>query len=377
MIHRNSHLLRSIRFSLSPRCRRSWPGDAERRVAMLDLLLRCDGDDQVAGRRAQFRRQFLQPLGAEILLERRRNSLRRHLHGVHATRARAFCEFGKLVELFARPRCRSGRNHRLNVAFDMQHGPRWLEMLRHVVQFHPETQVGLVRAVAAHRVLVIEVAERAFRRDADDRARPLHHALDGLENILLARKRHLEVKLREFGLAVGAKVLVAKTADDLIVAVHAGDHQDLLEDLRRLRQRVKLPVMDAARHEIIARAFGRRAREHRRLDLEEALLVERFADFEDDAVPQLDIRVQPRAAQIEIAVAQPRLFARGYFVFDRETAASSSCSTRAGAWLAPRPRPWRFRDSTSACAGRVPRQRPRTPIVGPRPWRAPRGAAPC
>ena len=33
-------------------------------------------------------------------------------------------------------------------------------------------------------------------------------------------------------------------------------------------------------------------------------------------MPQLDISVQARTAQIEIAVAQPRLFARGHFVFD-------------------------------------------------------------
>ena len=43
-----------------------------------------------------------------------------------------------------------------------------------------------------------------------------------------------------FRLAVGAQVLVAKAARDLVVAVDAGDHEDLLEDLRRLRQRVEL-----------------------------------------------------------------------------------------------------------------------------------------
>ena len=42
------------------------------------------------------------------------------------------------------------------------------------------------------------------------------------------------------GLAVGAQVLVAETARDLVVAVHAGHHQQLLEQLRRLRQGVEL-----------------------------------------------------------------------------------------------------------------------------------------
>ena len=62
-------------------------------------------------------------------------------------------------------------------------------------------------------------------------------------------KRHLHVELGELGLAVGARVFVAEAADDLHVLVAAGDHQKLLEKLRRLRQGVKT-----------ARASGARAR---------------------------------------------------------------------------------------------------------------------
>ena len=48
------------------------------------------------------------------------------------------------------------------------------------------------------------------------------------------------------------------------------DHEDLLEELRRLRQRVERPALHPARHEVVARALRRRARQHRRLDLDEA-----------------------------------------------------------------------------------------------------------
>ena len=52
---------------------------------------------------------------------------------------------------------------------------------------------------------------------------------------------HLEVELVELARrAVGARVLVAEAGRDLEVAVEAGDHQQLLELLRRLRQRVEL-----------------------------------------------------------------------------------------------------------------------------------------
>ena len=72
---------------------------------------------------------------------------------------------------------------------------------------------------------------------------------------VLGRERHLDVDLRELGLAIGAQVLVAEALDDLEVAVEPADHQDLLEDLRRLRQRVELARVHAARHEVVARAL--------------------------------------------------------------------------------------------------------------------------
>ena len=100
---------------------------------------------------------------------------------------------------------------------------------------------------------------------------------DALDQVLeLGRldERGLDVELGELGLAVGAQVLVAEAADDLVVALEAADHQELLEELGALGQRVPGAALQAARHQEVARALGRRAGEHRRLDLEEALGVE-------------------------------------------------------------------------------------------------------
>src|SRR3546814_13162808 len=46
----------------------------------------------------------------------------------------------------------------------------------------------------------------------------------------------------------------------------------LLEHLRRLRQRIEFAGVDAARHQIVARALGRRRGQDRRLIFGEALL---------------------------------------------------------------------------------------------------------
>ena len=133
---------------------------------------------------------------------------------------------------------------------------------------------------------------------------------------LRPRKRHLDVDLRELGLTVGAEVLIAEALADLHVAVDAGDHQDLLEELRRLRQREELAGMDAARHEIVARAFRRRLRQDRRFDLQKTVRVEIATNRGRDLVPQDHVARQPRPPQIEIAILQPHVFRHGRLVGD-------------------------------------------------------------
>ena len=74
--------------------------------------------------------------------------------------------------------------------------------------------------------------------------------------------------------------------------------------------------MDAARHQAIARSFRSRARQHRRLNFEKAQFVQRLANLQYHAMPQLKIAMRFRPPQIQIAVAQARFFARRHFFFD-------------------------------------------------------------
>ena len=60
--------------------------------------------------------------------------------------------------------------------------------------------------------------------------------------------------------------------------------------------------MQTARHQEIARAFGRRLDEHRRLDLDELALVEKIAHRFHNPVAQHQIALQRAAPQIEVAV---------------------------------------------------------------------------
>jgi len=131
--------------------------------------------------------------------------------------------------------------------------------------------------------------------------------LDVVEHVVHLDERRLDVDLCELGLAVVAKVLVAKAAGELEVAVQPRDHQQLLVDLGGLRQGVELAGVHARRDEVVARPLGGGLGEHRRLDLEESEVGERFPRPLQQPVPQDEVRLHLRTPQVQMAVLEPQL----------------------------------------------------------------------
>ncbi len=81
----------------------------------------------------------------------------------------------------------------------------------------------------------------------------LEHAADHRfhrrKNVVLRDEAHLHVELIEFsGQPVSTRVFVPEARCDLEVAVEARHHDELLELLRRLRQRIELPGVKPRRH---------------------------------------------------------------------------------------------------------------------------------
>ena len=135
-----------------------------------------------------------------------------------------------------------------------------------------------------------------------------HQLLGQREHVLLLDEAHLEVELRELERAVGALRLVPPAARDLVVAVEAAAHQQLLVELRALRQRVERPRLEPERDHEVAGALGRRARHRRRLDVEEAALVQEAPDRAHRARTNALQILHSRPAQIEVAVADAQPF---------------------------------------------------------------------
>jgi hypothetical protein len=182
-----------------------------------------------------------------------------------------------------------------------------VDVLHHVgqlgeLQLH--AQVRLVGAVLVHRVRIGHLlVHRQFHAHhlAEDGA---DHGLGDGADLLFGQERGLQVDLRELGLAVSTQVFVAEALGDLVITIKASDHQQLLEQLRRLRQREEHAVVHAAGHQVVARAFGCALREHRRLDVDEALLVEELAHLDRHLVAHHQVLLHLRPAQVQHAVRQ-------------------------------------------------------------------------
>src|SRR5215475_7214776 len=226
-----------------------------------------------------------------------------------------------VVEPFARPTGRPGNDDAFDraafldgVGEDRERAA--LELRAQVYELQAEAQVGFVRAESVHRLGVGHSREGRRRRlDAGRFEKLDDQRLDRGEHVVRLDETHLDVYLGKFGLAVGAQVLVAEAPRDLEVAVVARNHQQLFEQLRRLRQREELAWEGARRHQVIARAFGRRFRQDRRLDLVKALRVERASRGQRQFVPQFEVALHLWTSQIEVAVLQPQVFSRLAIVY--------------------------------------------------------------
>ena len=124
--------------------------------------------------------------------------------------------------------------------------------------------------------------------------------------------------MRELELTVGAQILVPEAPNDLVVAVLAGDHEQLLELLGRLRQRVERAVGQPGGHEEVPRALGRRAREDGGLHLDEAPAVEVLTRDPAHLVAKPEPLGHLGTTKVQIAVLQAQHLVRLGEVLDLE-----------------------------------------------------------
>ena len=194
-----------------------------------------------------------------------------------------------------------------------------LDQIGHVDQFQIDAQIGLVGTVAAHRLGVRHARELRGQFHPDHVAEHMpHHVFGQVLHIALGHPRKFHVELGEFQLAVGAQRFVAEAAGDLVIAIETGHHQNLLEQLRALRQRVELAGVHARRHQKITRTFRRGLGQDGSFDVLETTRIQVMPQRRHQlgACPQLALHLG--AAQVEVAVLQADVLARVLVVVERQ-----------------------------------------------------------
>ncbi len=148
--------------------------------------------------------------------------------------------------------------------------------------------------------------------DGDD------HALHQAHDLLAIDERHFQVDLGKLGLPIVAEVFVAEAPGNLIIAIHAADHQDLLEELGRLRQRKELSGVDAARHQIVSGTLRCALRQNRRFHLQESLGIHELSRGLRNAVAKTQQPLHPGAAQVQEPVLQSNRLRDVGLIIDQE-----------------------------------------------------------
>ena len=148
-------------------------------------------------------------------------------------------------------------------------------IFEHVHQFnklHAETHVGLVGTETTHGFAPRQAQEGGIAQvvSADFLKEMFGHLFKERDDVVLLNERHLAVDLRELRLAIGTQVFITKALDNLEIAVHSRNHQELLQRLRALGQRVELTGIHAGRHDEVACAFGSGPDKNWRFYLQEA-----------------------------------------------------------------------------------------------------------
>ena len=180
-----------------------------------------------------------------------------------------------------------------------------VERLGQVDELEAEAEVGLVRAVA---VAGLGPRHALNRRRALPRRRlggVEHGGGDVGHDVVLGGEGALHIELHELELAVGPEVLVAQAAGDLEVAVEAAHHEELLGQLRALRERVELAVVEPRRDRELPRPLGGGRPQQRRLDFGEALAVHGRREGGVDPGPEAQVALHARPPEVDVAVLQP------------------------------------------------------------------------
>ena len=187
------------------------------------------------------------------------------------------------------------------------------EVAGHIADDQRIAQIGLVRAVFEHGFGIRNAREFACRGNMLALCKGLEcasdHRLHSIPHLFLSDEAHFQIELVEFARqAVSTRIFIAETRCDLEIAVEARDHQQLLVDLWRLRQRVEFARVDSAGYQEVTRTLWRRCGQDRGRKFIKADRVHPLAQVSHNPCAFHQVCVECFATQIEETVFQADVF---------------------------------------------------------------------
>ena len=177
-----------------------------------------------------------------------------------------------------------------------------------VGELKAEPGVWLIRSESVHCLLIANAAQRQLNVHIQDLfEHVLHKPLVDLDDVVDIDKAHFEVDLGEFGLTIGAQVLIPEAAGDLHVTVKSSEHSQLFVLLGGLGQGKEFARVHAGGDEVVARTLRGRFDEDRGLNLNKAIFIVVVARRLGDLVTHEQRLLHLAAAQVEIAVFKTEL----------------------------------------------------------------------
>src|SRR5690625_4426779 len=118
-------------------------------------------------------------------------------------------------------------------------------------------EVWLVRTISFDRFFVGEPGKRCLNRESQMLFPKFFHMffMQGIEHLFI-HKRHLNIPLCKFRLAICTKVLIPETFYNLEIAVKSRYHTQLLVGQGTLGRWRKAARLDKSRHQLTARCLG-------------------------------------------------------------------------------------------------------------------------
>ena len=176
------------------------------------------------------------------------------------------------------------------------------------MKLHTNAGIRLIGTVSIHCIPVLNLAQWSWELNAHLCKCIAQNILKLSHDIFLADKCHLHINLRKLRLTICAKILIAEALSNLVVALNATNHQQLLQQLWRLWQCIEVSTLHSGGDQEVTSSLRSRFEQRWSFYLGKVTLMECLTKRKRKIRTHTKILCHLRTAQVNIAIPQAKIF---------------------------------------------------------------------